>query len=351
MTRLASEAGRKLGQRVVDRVGRLRRAVQNHPDAVLRLELSDVCPCAWEQCTTPQARWTELSSTAPEVPTADNWTDLRDQGVVDFGRGFMGFEVLESMVRDLSARRIRFGTLALRWRGEPLLHPEAHRIIGFLLDTIGAGRVADRLRIETDGSFLSPQIAALAAHPAPQLWVVDLDRGGVKAQEALVLLQSHRGPGTRLVLAKTADGEFDLGALAEANPSLSPVAGRLPTQGDALWIRRSDHAHFQANASARAVLAQAAEALGVSADLGEEDQPRLCRAPQRSPTVSWDGKLALCPQDTQLQQIVGDVIAEPLSAAWSGHRAESARRDCASRGTPNLPLCADCPMPWSPNHD
>jgi hypothetical protein len=286
-----------------------------------------------------------------ETPSAENWTGLRDRGAVDFGRGFMGFEVLQAMVRDLTDARMRFGVLALRWRGEPLLHPEAHRILKFLLDQIEAGRVADRLQIETDGRFLNADLAELAAHPAPQTWVLDLDRGGHFAETALAKLEAQRGPQVQLILAKTATPDLDPSALAAAHPRLAPAAGRRPSQGDALWIRRADHDHFQRNAQARAHLAQVAEVYGVSAELGEETQARRCRAPDRSPTISWDGKLALCPQDIQLQQIVGDVIEEPLSQGWSGARATAARRDCASRGTPNLPLCADCPMPWSPNHD
>ncbi len=348
--KLAAEAGRRVGRRVVDRVQRLRPVVAHHPDTVLRVELSDVCPCDWDGCTTPSARWAQLIDGTPTTPSPATWAGMRDRAEVDFGRGFMGFEVLEDLVRDLSAARLRFGTLALRWRGEPLIHPEAERILRFLLDAILAGHVADNLRIETDGRFLSEGIAALAGHSAPQTWVLDRDRGGEGAEAALAVLQAQRGPSTRLVLAQTAGPTLDVRTLAAAHPQLSPVAGRFPLQGDALWIRRSDHDHFQANAAARAHLARAAEVLGVEADLGEETQPRRCRAPSRSPTISWDGKVALCPEDTQLQQIVGDVIEERLSVTWGGQRVETARGSCASQGTPGLALCRDCPMPWSPNH-
>jgi MoaA/NifB/PqqE/SkfB family radical SAM enzyme len=348
---LAGEAGRKLALRLKGRVQRLRPIAAHHPETTLRLELSDVCPCGWDGCTTPSRRWSQLIAQTSAPPSAESWTALRDGGVVDFGRGFMGFEVLQQIVQDLRTARLRFGTLALRWRGEPLLHPEAERILRTLLDNVAAGQVADRLCIETDGRFLSGALAALAAHPAPQTWVLDLDRGGPAAEAALAALQQHQGPATQLVLARTAGPGVDVCALAGAHPELAPAAGRRPAHGDSLWIRRSDHPHFQANAEARAQLKAAADALGLSAELGEESQPRLCRAPDRSPTISWDGKLALCPEDTQLQQIVGDVISQPLSVAWTDRRYTSARRACASGGTPSLPLCADCPMPWSPNHD
>ena len=64
----------------------------------------------------------------------------------------MGFEVVRDVVSDLRGARLRFGTLALRWRGEPLLHPEIEPILAFLLDQVAEG-LADRLRIETDGRF------------------------------------------------------------------------------------------------------------------------------------------------------------------------------------------------------
>jgi len=349
-TGLVREAGRVIGRKVVDRAQRLRRSSSHHPDAVLRLELSDVCPCDWDGCSTPPTRWDRLVGDCDATPTAKNWTTLRDRNQVDFGRGFLGFEVLRELVADLSAARLHFGTLALRWRGEPLIHPEAERMIRFLLDTIRDGRVAERLRIETDGRFLSTSLAELAGHDAPQTWVLDLDRGGQHAEAALSMLQAHRGPQTHLVVAHTVVAETDAAALSAAYPTLKAVTGRFPSATDALWLRRSDHHQFQANAEARAHLSQAAEVLGIEAELGLEDQPRRCRAPNLSPTISWDGKVALCTQDVQLRQIVGDVIEERFSETWSGPRMATARRACESRGTPDLELCRDCPMPWSPNH-
>jgi MoaA/NifB/PqqE/SkfB family radical SAM enzyme len=347
---LVAEAGRGLAKRLSGRLQSMRGVKAHHPDATLRLELSDVCPCGWAGCSTPEHRWGRLAGALVEPPSAESWTRLRDQGAVDFGRGFMGFEVVEAVVQDLSAARLRFGTLDLRWRGEPLLHPELERIVKLLQGRITAGRVADGLRIHTDGQFLNPRLAELARGDCPQTWVLDLDRGGEHALAALALLREVRGPKTRLVLAKTADAQLDASALAAAHGWLTPVAGRFPEAADALWIRRSDHGDFLANAQARELLATAAEALGVHAELGEEDQPRRCRAPDLSPTISWDGKLAVCPTDIQLQQIVGDVIEEPLSVAWTGPRLRAARGDCSSRGVPALGLCAACPMPWSPNN-
>ena len=348
---LGADALRLVTRAAASRVGRLGRADEHHPDAVLRVELSDVCPCDWEGCATPPARWAALTAGAPARPSAASWARLRDEGHVRFDRGFMGFEVVRALVADLRAARLRFGALALRWRGEPLLHPEAEPILAFLLDAVARGDVADRLQIETCGRFLTPGLAALAARPAPQTWIVDLDRGDGAGVD---LLLAARGPQARIVLAATATAPAvgpgrDWAALAARWPGFAPAAGRLPADGDALWVRRSDHTNFQANARAREALAAAAAALGVPAELGLEDRPRRCAAPARAPTLSWDGKLTLCPADTTLENVLGEVTPGSLAALWRGEGRAGALRDVASRGVPTRARCADCAMPWSPN--
>ena len=344
LAELAAEAGRAVGRRLIEGASRLRRRVEHHPDAVLTLELTDVCPCDWPGCPTPRSRWDDLVAGCPEPPRADNWNRLRDHHHVDFGRGFMGFEVVRAVVDDLLRARLRFGTLALRWRGEPLIHPEIAPILRFLLDRIHRDGLADRLRVHTDGAFLTDEVAGLVDHPAPQEWVVDLDRGDGAALDAL---RRARGPSVRLLAVATAVEGLDPRALAARFPDLEPAAGRFPAEGDRLWFRRADHDHHLANARARADLARVAGALGLAAELGEEDRPRRCLAVDRTPTVSWDGKVTLCPWDPALDNRVGEVTAGRLSAIWRGLEAD--RRAVASRGVPDRPRCRDCPMPWSPN--
>ena len=348
---LASDATRLGLGRVTDRLKRLNPRVEHHPDAVLRLELSDVCPCDWEGCGTPPERWAALTRAAPERPSAESWRRLRDHGHLDFGRGFLGFEVIRSVVADLLSARIRFGTLALSWRGEPLLHPEVEPILRFLLDRIHRDGLADRLRIETSGAFLDDGVAALAAHPAPQDWWLDLDRGDGRG---LALLQQHRGPNTRLLLQARAVPGLDVAALVGHYPDWPVVLGEPPgPDGDALWLRRTDHGHFQATAAAQAALDAAAEALGKTltpADRGDEGGPRRCRAPAHTPTISWDGKLTLCPWDVLLDNRVGDVCHERFSAVWRGSEHAAIRKATAGRGVPDRLACRDCPSPWSPNH-
>lgn len=328
---LALDAGRLVARRIRQRAAVLRRRVDHHPDATLRLELTDVAPGG--------PRWAALISDCPQPPTPETWATCRDRGYLDFGRGFMGFEVVRDVVADLQQARLRFGTLALRWRGEPLLHPEIAPILSFLR---GAD-VADRLRIETGGRYLSDDVLD-RLDGAPVDWILDLDQGDEAAIARL------RGRGQRLILQVLAREDLDATALRARFPWAQPAAGRLPEgDGDWLWIKRADHDHYLKNTEARAHLSAAAAALGVAADLGEESQPRRCRAPWRSPVVSWDGKVTLCPRDVLLDSRVGEVTnGGRLSDIWrAGLEADRAHAD--SRGVPDRALCRDCALPWSPN--
>ena len=342
---IARDAGRRVGRALQDRVRRVVGRVEHHPDAVLRLELSDVCPCGHPDCTTPAHRWEALTAGAPEPPTADTWSTLRDRGYVDFGRGFMGFEVVRAVVADLRAARLRFGTLSVSWRGDPLLHPEAEPILRFLLDAVHEHGLADRLRVATTGLFLTEGLAALAAHPASQEWLVDVDKGGGAGLERLL---SARGPSARVVRVLHASHHADPAAAVAGMPAVPVRVGRFPADGDAIWVRRTDHGHYLGDQEAGARLAAAAEALGVPLDVADRG-PRRCVAAERTPTVSWDGKITLCPWDVQLENRVGEVTSGTLSQVWRSV-VEADRKQAASAGVPSRSLCRDCGQPWSPNH-
>ena len=113
------------------------------------MELSDVQPP--NPLGHDQERWRFLTRDCPEEPGPDRWEQDRDRGYLDFGRGFMGFEIIRSIVSDLRSSRVRLGCLELAWRGEPLLHPEILPILRFLGVEIRDHRLTDSLRIQTDG--------------------------------------------------------------------------------------------------------------------------------------------------------------------------------------------------------
>jgi MoaA/NifB/PqqE/SkfB family radical SAM enzyme len=312
-TGLIADAGRMVGRKVLDRVGQLRPTRSHLADEMLRLELSDVCPCGQDGCSTPHSRWHQLIGSIEGLQDQE-WSRYRDEGRLDFGRGFMGFDVVRSVVADLKTQRIRFGSLSVRWRGEALIHPEIEPILRHLLDAIADGEVADRLIVETDGRFLSDQLARLAAHPAPQTWVLDGDRGSEQhIASARDRLGQHRHADVFIQTAFTARADMEPTTL---NPHGLPMfAGAPPPLVDAVWLRRHEQGHYVADQAATAVLVALAERCGVVPTLEADNRPDVIGSGPRSPVISWDGKVTMNPGDVGLSSVVGDVIHSKFSEA------------------------------------
>lgn len=315
------------------------------PEAIVRLELTDVCPCDWPGCTTPSSRYSATIADAPQPPRPHQWSAFRDQGYLDFGRGFMGFEVVRSVVDDLRTHRLRFGALAVKWRGEPLLHPEAGPILRYLLHE-AVGTVADRLIVETDGRFLTDELLDLLRQPVPQTWRLDLDRGdpsawtqicgaaaGEVAVQAVVTADAHTRVAPWMQRLQLTD--------AVVGPAPAPTADRV------LWVRGHNRDHYLAAAEARSALEAAAQVLGVPA-------PSLpvrvrCAAPATTPTISWDGTVTLCPADVQLDNAIGEVTPGSLAELWRGEARAAACAATESRGRPDRARCRDCGWPHGHN--
>lgn len=312
---LIADVGRMLAKRVLDRMSAIGPTASNHPDQTLRIELSDVCPCSNPNCTTPQSRWDALIQGIDNFKHED-WARYRDEGRIDFGRGFMGFEVVRSIVEDLKSRRIFFGKLSVSWRGEPLLHPEAHPILTYLLNTIANGHVAERLVIETNALFLTDTLAELASHAAPQLWILNGDQSPETVlNEAERLLRSHRHQNVSIWRSHTATEGFDPTAI---HINGTPVfAGKAPPNGDAIWMRRENHAHYLADQRATRTLLEVAETLGIEANISGDNRPTANAQDERNPTISWDGKVTMSLDDTELSAVEGDVVHSTFSASWS----------------------------------
>ncbi len=354
----------KLRPRLPSAAGRARHL----PAGRLTLELADICDCAWAGCATPRERLDSLLADAPEPLEAcyrepERWYRWRDRHYVDFGRGFMGFELVRRISEDLRQHGFRFGTLALRWRGEPLLHPEFLPVLRYLLERTGPDLLYGRLRIETHGLLLAEdQVAAALERPAPQEWCIDLDRAGEHEQlvrRHLEPLLRLRGPNLRLVAALTVPEQGM--EEQELKRRLAPwrallrhpllVAGTLPAgSSDAIWLRRADPRSFLGDQAATSSLCQAAEALGASQDLPQARAARRCPGPFSTPVISWDGKITLCPWDQALDNRLGEVTHQSLGEIWSSARLGALRDEVRAKGVPGLGPCRDCHQMFSPNY-
>jgi len=342
---------------------------QTLPDGVLTMELTDTCDCAWEGCGTPPERMRGLMQEAPgpmdtcyEQPRT--WHQWRDRHYVDFGRGFMGLELVKRVVEDLRAHGPDFGTLALRWRGEPLLHPEIIPVMKHLIQVVGPSRLFARLRIHTNALLLSEDLVDIVlGHPeAPIEWWLDLDRMGehqLAAWRHVERLAWERGATMRLVVTRTVpEGGLDPTTVSAdlerwgarlREPAL--VAGLLPDDGgDAYWLRRGDPRSFVGDQAAERALRTLADAAGAALALPDPTLPRRCPGPIQTPVISWDGKVTLCPWDQGIENQVGEVTSGFIHKVWSSDRLRDLRRDVESRGVPGLNTCRDCHQMFSPNY-
>jgi len=335
------------------------------PGGELTLELSDTAPWFGEVHRAARRHFEDLVAESPRpiercYEDPFEFYEYRNRGYLRFDRGFMGFEVVRSVIEDLQAARVRFGTLKLSWRGEPLMHPEFVPVLRYLLEAWERDPVFARLRVETDGRLLNTEMADVASFHGlvPQTWVI---RGeAIEPHQDAVLrnvdyLLAVRKPALRVVPSWTVSEEWDPHAFVETwEPRLSHpwiLAGRLPAEGDGLWFRRTDHEHFQANALARQRLEEVAEVLSIPCDSGDESRPRRCPGAARTPVVSWDGKVTLCPRDRGLANKVGEVTSDRLSRIWTEEPAVlQARHEASTRGVPARELCRDCHFVYSPNY-
>jgi len=317
-SKLAKDATRMAGHALMGRANQIIPRASQQFESNLRLELSDVCPCDWEACDTPTSRWSRLIAAVPGEFKAEDWARYRDSGITDFGRGFMGFDVVRRVVEDLQYSRLRFADLAVKWRGEPLLHPEALPILHFLLDAIASGTVAQRLMIETDGRFLTDDLASLSALPSPQIWLLDGDRSeqGV-LDEARRRLVQHRHRGVQVITTYTA--REDLDPTAFTHSTLPVRVGELPADRDAIWIRRGSHDHYRADQAATRSLQHIAKRLRLPVPRVTDNRPTSVSTSLLAPTISWDGKVTLNPSDRLLNRPVGDVVHGSLSEAWAAY--------------------------------
>lgn len=295
--------------------------------SLLRLELCDVSPCDQEGSSPAQERWRALIGDAPHQPTSKDWNPFRDQGLVNFGRGFMGLELVKEIVHELLRHRIRFERLCLGWRGDPLLHPELEPILDYCFSMQKKG-VFDILRVETTGLFLRPSIAKYAQIPQAQEWVVPLD-GGTHD-----LLERYQGHHTRIVLQQEIFEGLHPQKLWMQYPNYIPHVG-VEAKDIRNMLSFVPHDHM----SWRDIQ-----------DFGEQYSLPValpikghCRSPERELVVSWDGKITQCARDTQLRNMINDDAR--VAQIWK--QRHGFVKESQKHGVPRRPFCQDCSFPHS----
>lgn len=96
----------------------------------------------------------------------DRLHELRDLRYLDFGRGFLGAVAAREVLENIAEAGVRYESISLRWRGEPLLHPELSAVLTVVCQH------TERVVLETSGRMLGAAVqATLARFPMVQVWV------------------------------------------------------------------------------------------------------------------------------------------------------------------------------------
>ena len=277
-------------------------------DGKLILEFSDVSHSDWEAGTTPPKRWTDLTRNCTDTPTADNWTRFRDEGLVDFGRGFMGFNELRRITASLERSKWQFETVSVGWRGEAFLHPEIEPMLHHLVHWVNQG-MFKRLEVHTSGAFLQEGLAIIAGIDVPQRWVVDLDAG---SGCGLDMLRKLKGFKTQIIAKQTATVGVTAGMWSHLELPVW-LGEPPPDEGDWLWIAHHGQGNFFKDKVGWDRLEDISKECGQPVHSNE-------RPPYETPAnqlvVSWDAKVTLSTQDVQLLETVGDANHTSLSDIW-----------------------------------
>lgn len=289
---------------------------------MLRLELCDVSPCDREGSTPAKERWQTLISQSFQYPGVSNWKQLRDTGAIDFGRGFMGFELIREIIQGLTQSRIRFSTLCLGWRGDPLLHPEIEPILQYLFEQQKKG-IFRTLRIESTGLFLSESVARFAQIPQSQEWIMNQDGAGS------TILAKWQGLYTRIILQQPIHEHTDVAALIMKYPDYIPHVGTFPTDTyKALCLIPSED-------MSEKEIQRYAESFNIPVYL---PQAGHCLAPQKRLVVSWDGKVTQCAHDIQLRNMLNDDAR--IVEIWKSRQRFV--EEAEEKTVPQRPFCQQC---------
>ena len=306
----------------------------------LILELSDVSHSDYERRLEPYSRWQELTRNCSTYPNAENWNRYRDQGILDFGRGFMGFDLLRKLLESLLQSKMQMETLVLGWRGEIFLHPEIEPMLDYLHHCYNLG-VFQRLEIHTSGEFLTESNSKIAAQPIPQRWIINVDQG---CGAGVALLQKQQGQACHIVLTQIAIKGVSPNMFAKNYPYPIWVGERPPFDGNYFWFQREECNNFFQDQQSEQQLLRLARESQVQI---QHQKAEFCQAAGHNLVVSWDGKVSLCTRDRLLENRIGDANHDSLSQIWKDSLALQA--ESASFGRPNKAFCRDCGFWSGPN--
>lgn len=198
-------------------------------DGTLTLELSDVPDDPMHART--RALFAGSPITLADLHAdPDRFAEARDRRYLDFGRGFMGADLVAHVRDALREARLRFRAVSLSWRGEPLLHPELPRIAEAV-----AG-ISEHVELATTGALLRREIA-----PALADWKVHLV--GVPERYADRILREARifgatlGPPPMLVLRPAISWDGHLTASVADVALARRVGDVLKEPLGAIWAR------------------------------------------------------------------------------------------------------------------
>ena len=244
-----------------------------------------------------QDLWTRLIADCSESPTADNWNDLRDSKQIDFGRGFMGFDVLKTILGDLHASKNHFGHLILGWRGDPLLHPEIEPILHYLARKQNDG-LFDRLQIETTVGFHSK----LIVHG---LKPIGFYRSPQPRRTRAVIFKSSNFASRAILCIDSLEGVTEKDLLVTF-PAYTLYRGDFPeaSLGHVIWDRR----HLSPSLEQKSIaISSFTRPSFQSFDVDKTTQA----------IVSWDAKMTLDFDDKQLYRVYADLNHESIRQVWS----------------------------------
>lgn len=135
-------------------------------DRDLVLELCDIPD-------TPGPRLQALLLGAP-LPDPETYLLWRDHRRLETGRGFMGAGVMADILSAFADLGIVIPCLDLRWRGEPLLHPEFLAVLQVLRAAHAKGNV-QKIRLRSSGRMLGPSLLAALRGGPWEFWVQEAE--------------------------------------------------------------------------------------------------------------------------------------------------------------------------------